>query len=403
MAESILKKQLQESEALNRFFRWWLGELKTWVPSRMQRFFSRQRGRLLIDVDNEVSRFLLSVNGDERLLGVCDLLALTLANNMPSEELEEKRRQFRQQAPQVASGVEVIVQLPERVFLIHEIELPLATEANLASVLQFELDRITPFRPGQARFGYQVIARQPERDRVRVRLVVIKQAVLTALIECLSENQLTVSAVVPSPSITGSLANRIAPGAGVENLPQSSWNLLPPESRPKPQPVWTTQNRNLAALTAVSLLAVIAMPHYLLTQKINDLNEQIEKIEDQAREVGKKQALLLQKTDVGTTLINRKNTEFTKLDIIRDLTDLIGEDTWISNLDIKGNTVNMSGESKQASVLIELLEQFPGFQNVSFESPVTRNAVTDKERFEIKLELTNGGQKIRLTEFEVKP
>jgi hypothetical protein len=70
------------------------------------------------------------------------------------------------------------------------------------------------------------------------------------------------------------------------------------------------------------------------------------------------------------------------LPILRELTDTLPPDAWLTTLSLDQNGVEMTGQAAAASTLIPLLENSPRLERVEFASPVTRGR--DKEQFRIK-------------------
>ncbi|WIO73185.1 PilN domain-containing protein [Porticoccaceae bacterium LTM1] len=368
-----LKKQLQGSTALNNAMIWWLGQLKALLPDKLLQRFSPTVETLTVECSDSACRIDHYKNSEVHLLAVCDLL----------NDSEEKLIDIRQQFLKGMSGqTRVLVRLDDSHVLNHQVVLPLATADNLSSVVEFELDRFTPFRPGQAMVGYQLISRHPEHDKVKVQLVASPNRVAGLINRNLSVLGLSPSAILPPKSITGEL-----------NRPQSSsWNMLPETDRPIAQPVWNQLNRRLFIFLLIAFAAVFVIPHFQLEQRKQALVNEIDAIEAEARAVSAKQAKLIQQVDVGANLIERKNTTPSRLAVLDELTRIIEDDTWTSSVEINEKNVKLEGESQQASALIALLEASPMFQNVNFESSTTRNQATNRDRFQIKLDLvTNNG------------
>jgi general secretion pathway protein L len=92
----------------------------------------------------------------------------------------------------------------------------------------------------------------------------------------------------------------------------------------------------------------------------------------------------LEKARQGSTVVLQlKWDEPRVIDLLRELTDRIPDDTWVQSLEYQNQEVQLRGESGQATALIGLLEEAPGFEGVSFRSPVTQVARTGKERFNL--------------------
>lgn len=58
------------------------------------------------------------------------------------------------------------------------IDLPLVVEENLANVLQYELDRYTPFTPEDIYLDYSIVSRDQKAETLRILLVAIKKSLL---------------------------------------------------------------------------------------------------------------------------------------------------------------------------------------------------------------------------------
>jgi hypothetical protein len=70
------------------------------------------------------------------------------------------------------------------------------------------------------------------------------------------------------------------------------------------------------------------------------------------------------------------------LPVLRELTDLLPNDAWLTTISIDGKGVELTGQAAAASGLIPLLENSPRFARVEFASPVTRGR--DREQFRIR-------------------
>jgi general secretion pathway protein L len=77
--------------------------------------------------------------------------------------------------------------------------------------------------------------------------------------------------------------------------------------------------------------------------------------------------------------------------ILEELTRLIPDDTWLSRLDIKGETIRLQGESSAATSVIRIIENSSNFSGTRFQSPVTTNSTSGNDRFQIRTNNTQGG------------
>jgi hypothetical protein len=76
------------------------------------------------------------------------------------------------------------------------------------------------------------------------------------------------------------------------------------------------------------------------------------------------------------------------LPVLRELTDLLPNDAWLTLLSLDSKGAELTGQANAASALIPLLENSPRFERVEFASPVTRGR--DREQFRIQAAWESG-------------
>jgi hypothetical protein len=88
-----------------------------------------------------------------------------------------------------------------------------------------------------------------------------------------------------------------------------------------------------------------------------------------------------------------KSGEISKIEILREFTQLLPSTVWIWNLKYTGREIEISGFADSASDLIPLLDKSLVFEKVEFLTPVTKERMMmgseakEKERFKIKMRL----------------
>lgn len=159
-------------------------------------------------------------------------------------------------------------------------------------------------------------------------------------------------------------------------------DLIPPAIRPRR----FTRSEKLtgAALAATILLALIALllPGVREGRRLARLNAEITRIDPEvktvertARELERKRQLLATLEKVGTGALH-------PLPMLRELTEIVPGDAWITYLAFDAKGVELVGQAGAASALIPLLENSPRLERVEFASPVTRGR--DREQFRIR-------------------
>jgi general secretion pathway protein L len=76
--------------------------------------------------------------------------------------------------------------------------------------------------------------------------------------------------------------------------------------------------------------------------------------------------------------------------IMEELTAVLPDSAWVSDLRIDGDVVEFAGFAKSAASLVAPLENSPLFMQASLTSPVVLDSSEDKERFSMRLRVTGG-------------
>ena len=76
-----------------------------------------------------------------------------------------------------------------------------------------------------------------------------------------------------------------------------------------------------------------------------------------------------------------------KLSVIEELTLLLPDSAWVTDLKIDGATVDISGFAKAAATLVPLLERSTMFVNATPTAPLTFDPREDKDRFSIRVQI----------------
>ena len=84
------------------------------------------------------------------------------------------------------------------------------------------------------------------------------------------------------------------------------------------------------------------------------------------------------------TLEKRKQTTPSSVIALEALSKLLPDDTYVTELRIDGERLQIVGMTSDAASLINLIEQSPHFAHATFFAPTTRSPGTSKEQFHIE-------------------
>jgi Tfp pilus assembly protein PilN len=170
-------------------------------------------------------------------------------------------------------------------------------------------------------------------------------------------------------------------------------NLLPFEMRKKVREIGKPVFMILASLVVILSLTWGIGVFFQYRDALNTVNDEIKnrKPAVEAVEQVQKQKDALRKEIVELEQIQL--AEVSKVEILRELTQLLPATVWIWNFKYRGKELEISGFAESASDLISILDRSPLFERVEFLAPVTKERERregmdkERERFKIKVRL----------------
>lgn len=246
--------------------------------------------------------------------------------------------------------------------LVRDLTLPQAAADNLRRVLEYEMDRHTPFPASGVFFGWRILEQHPATAQIRVRLGVIPRSILEGWLQRLESRGLYPDVVRPAsdPDI----------------------NLLPPERRQRRAGlpgvnVWL----GLVAVMLAALLVVV--PWWMLRETYFDLREEVRELQPEARQV---QALQERRDELHNELVRlpRRKAEYPPLvDAANELARILPDHAWLTSFQYEPDRLVLHGRSDAASELIALIEASAYFERTGFVAPISRDE-QGRERFQME-------------------
>lgn len=362
---------------VQRFWRWWTAELSFLVPSWYRDLIKPKKDFLILTKNEDLIELVHCSTGGDQNLGTFTL---------DSEGRQKAEDSVFSEQPALTE-MDTIFRLSPEHCLRKVFKLPAAARENLRKVVAFEMDRRTPFSMDQVYYDVRVVEALPDANQISVEMAVIQRTTLDEQLEKLSEWGLRPT-IVDMPQI----------GEGTE-LSRSRFNLLPDALKSKKRNFEKMLNISLMVFLPVLLLVILIIPIWLNYSYLNELRQEVAAVSKIANEV----QTLKKKADDGLReldfLLEKKRSEPVLVETLEELTKLIPNDSWLTNLQYKDRRLQIQGQSPGASLLIEKLELSLFFQNTSFVSPVTQDRRTGFERFQIATNVING----RMSEKTVNP
>lgn len=353
--------------AAGGFLRWWVTELWEMLPTFLRRsVFPRDRLILSFEADSAVFRM-------EGSSGVTELARLDLAN-LPDRQ--EVVRAVRQRHPGLRGLLRrksrLCLRLPSSAALRVRMDLPAAARDNLTEVVTFEMDRYTPFRADQVYFACSAAGDGLNGQPVPVDVTMVPRPTVEAALQAAAQlgvqpDQVDVAGPYPSGRPSGSL-----------RIEDTGPEL--PTGRHAGVSV-------LAVLAAGLAIAAIAIPIVSMQHKAAELRDSFAVVRRRAEAIAalKKETLALRTEQ--DFLLRRKQQTVTVSHLLADVTQILPDDTWLTDFTVAGDKLQLGGYALSASSLVSLLEHSRGFQHTSFLSPVIQDPLVGKERFSISTQV----------------
>lgn len=185
------------------------------------------------------------------------------------------------------------------------------------------------------------------------------------------------SAIADSPLGVLELAVAVAAARGARPL-----ELIPEPLRPRRLTRAQLVTVGLAAATVLLVLAALVVPGYRESRRLASVDAQIARLDPEVREVQQVMQELDHKHTLIDTIQSIQTASLRPLPVLRELTELLPNDAWLTMLSLDTKGVELTGQAAAAAALIPLLENSPRLERVEFSSPVTRGR--DREQFRIR-------------------
>ena len=352
-------------QQVSTFWRWWSGELARMVPERFAALGGAAR----------VPR--VAFEGDDLVLaepGRPSSADTRVSTAQDPQRARSMALALLERAGETRGRARLV--LREGDALVRRTTMPAATEENLAQVLAFEMDRLTPFRSDEVYFDYRVVGRDPGAGTIGVLLAVARREVVDRDAARLRSLGITVEGILPR--------QEIAQASG-------ALNLMPAEQRGEREtPRERALKLGLAAVAGLLLLAVLFYPPWTKRRAIIALHPVEARAQGEAQAASRLAQELERLVADYNFLLAKKHGAPPALAYIEEVSRLLPDNTWVQQLELKpsGKTreLQLTGETASSSKLIEILEQSTLLRNAAARGTETRGSQPNTVRFMIAAE-----------------
>ncbi len=285
-------------------------------------------------------------------------------------EINEKLKELTSSSEKIS----IHLKLDSNLTLARNISLPSNTEENLYEVIQYEMDRYTPFPASEIYFDYKLLERLDAKGLIRVLLVVVKRESLEVIKEIVESNDNFLLSNVD-------IVNSDNPKKSVNDVKFLSPFIGKDKSR-------KSFTKKLVVIAAGLLLLASITPLILNYIHIYQLSKELEQLQPTVQKVKKLQNDYQKVLDHVEYLVKIKEKNPSIIELINTLTKVLPDHTHIQRLTLEGGLLSLQGLSASTSDLIPIIDEIGLFEDIRFAAPVTQNRSDNSERFTITAKLS---------------
>ena len=345
-------------DLIGAFLGWWLSELAGLIPRGLRRPLSGRRETVVLEPSGDAAGesgqlFLRRGEEVEALGGFGEGLAA----------LPAKARRGRRT---------VVLALPAGRAVTQQVRLPLAAEETLREVIGFEMDRLTPFRREEVYYDQRVLGRDATQQQLEVELTLSPKATVESFLEQAGRLGLTPERVDVATAEPGKTAGL---------------DLLQREVR-RGSGGFAKVITVLLLLAATGLAAATVMiPMERKARLVEQLQAEVTAARRDAAAARQLEGELSAQQAQVLYVHELKLATPTKSTILNDVTEVLPDDTWLYQLRVNENRLEISGYAPNSSSLIQIFEDAPGFAEPKFRAPVTQDPKLGVDRFSLELKI----------------
>jgi general secretion pathway protein L len=266
-------------------------------------------------------------------------------------------------------GRPVVLNIARTELLEKTLALPLAARGGLDQALAFEMDRETPFAADELYWNYSIDSIDQAQGRIFVHLILLPKNRLTRLLLTLDQAGLRPKWIEVSHTLVDSAF-----------LPLEDYR-----GSPRHQSRFVLAG---AAACCVTLALGAALTPFVRQQiELASLNSEIQagqSIVTETQALHREADRLLRRTAIVQSATEKSAYPLEALEIV---TQLLPDDTYLTDLELRQGKLTLSGRSGRAARLIGLFAANSRFRNPGFAAPVTHMEALREDAFTIVAEM----------------
>lgn len=335
---------------LGTAFDWWKEGLLACLPDRLQ-YIPKQKPILQCAIDGDIFKIHVS----DKLGVKLDSLSFDLNSEKSNDVLTKWLQPYKTH--------DVVLVLSDEQYLLKPLSLPAQAKDNIEQIIQFEVDRQTPFSADQVYIGYQLNDNQ-EGKNISLTLAVVPKHFIAKIVDYLASTVFQINTLLVDDSSTNI------------KIVLSELNTHSPR--------FSQLNYWLVGLTVILTLAVLYKPIIYYEDAIDTIRTPLATAKKQAQGVSQLNAENAEMVERAQFLDKKSGNYRPRTALMNELAFVLPNHTWLEQSTVRDTLLTIQGESASASDLIALLTDSSYLTEVRFSAPTTMNDRTGKDRFKIQ-------------------
>jgi general secretion pathway protein L len=346
---------------LERAWRWWFAEFLALLPRAYLKRLTYPNMTLLLR-SSEAMTEITVMAGEKRLM------QHAIPQAGASEEVQSGLRDAIHAATK-GKRAAVIGVIPDHQSLARSLTLPLAAKAHIEEATRYQIERLSPFKSENTLYCIKLLESGRGANALHFQLFIVSKALVVDIEERSARLGFSIDRFAIEAAGSGFLETLTFTSqvTAVTKLPLATKALL---------------SASLVLIASFLLVPIVGKWKTMeaLKREITLFKPKADQALKLRNERDKIIALRSQITDL-------KRAVQPPIAILSKLSELLDDQTFITELRMEGAFITMSGLSADASKLAQRLGAANSFKSVRFSGPVTRDAQAARDRFTLILEM----------------
>lgn len=361
----MIRHDTQVNAINSGLFAWWRAELGGIFRAQKPRNGTHARRRFVASIDAQNVRWIEERDQGLRRIGL----------ETPTADPTVATLEILMRAQRRRRAVPLGIRLSKSDCLERRVTLPTAARDDWGRILALDIERATPFKRADVYSAFiEDTSAAAQKGKTALRHLIVKRALIDAPVAALKAHDLDVS-FADCWDETGERALRL------------DFLGSAPEATPT-QPAASSATRMMAimALVLTGTAAYLTIDKHQAALGVLDSQILAAKTRAQAlrQDIDKSHAAL----SVAQALGQIKNGTTAPAAVIDELTRLLPDDTYLTDLHIADGKISIAGLSAKAVALVGLIDASDMFLGVELTAPVLFDQNANKEQFRIEARLS---------------